>query len=132
MLRAIFSHRLAAHNQTLSVPAARVTLKYNLLSYVSNINGMITRQRWEVAARVSSCFASIQFIFRGCEKAMMMSGGNSQFTLLSVLSDQLQGRQQMIRMWIAAVQNEIREALLEKMCLLSNLKAELEPAAFGH
>lgn len=39
---------------------------------------------------------------------------------------------QMIKMWIEAAQNEIRGALLEKMRLLSNLKAELEPTAFGH
>lgn len=45
-------------------------------------------------------------------------------SLLSVLSDQLQGRGQVIRMWITAVQDEIRGALLEKMYLLSNLEAE--------
>lgn len=39
---------------------------------------------------------------------------------------------QMIKMWRAAVQNEIRGAFFEKKCLLSNLKAELEPTAFGH
>lgn len=60
---------------------------------------------------------------------MMMFGGNSR---LSVLSDIMLEGKQMIKMCIAAVQNEIRGVFFEKMCLQSNLKAELEPTAFGH
>lgn len=63
---------------------------------------------------------------------MMMLGGNSRFALLSVLSDIRQEGEQMIKMRREAVQNEIRGAFPEKMRLLSNLKAELEPTAFGH
>lgn len=122
-----------AVTKRLSVPADRVTLKYHLLSYVSPIKGQITCQCWEVAACVSSCYVSIQFTFGGCENRWWCSVETVDW-FCCYHSGLINWRKE--SKWFKCEQQQCRVRLekhsLKRCVYFSNLKAELEPRAYGH